>query len=149
MRPDHVSFFMCGFFVGRQWPPCTNWIRCGNAHHHPPLQGHLIYLMWFDNIFLFQNKKKSFFSGWFHLRYILFIKDIFSFRWKSYGNKYLITNITHNVFLQLTIQGSCFGSDEIKALILRFLQQWVLTFYVENLLTAVVLSVLSGSTWHN
>lgn len=32
----------------------------------------------------------------------------------------------------MTIQGSCFGSDEIKALILRFLQQWVLTFYVEK-----------------
>lgn len=65
MRPDHLSFFMCGFFVGRQWPPCTHWIRCGNAHHHPPLQGHLFYLMWFDTMFFIPK----------------------------YINKYLITNI--------------------------------------------------------
>lgn len=35
-------------------------------------------------------------------------------------------------FFHLTMQGSCFGSDEIKALILRFLQQWVSSFYVDK-----------------
>ena len=33
-------------------------------------------------------------------------------------------NIKH-LFVFIHLQGSCFGSDEIKAIILRFLQQWV------------------------